>query len=387
MAPRILRAWNSTPVQWMFSIKLTVFLLAVLMILTFWGTLYQVDHGLFAAQQKFFTSWFVWVLGVIPFPGGKLTLGLLALNLLGYMINMLAFQPLRPGIVMIHAGLLIMLIGGAITHYYGEESYLTLWEGEASNVVSSYHEWEIAVWRGDGAVREVYAIDSNHLQAGEELTFDPAPIAMRVDVYHGNARAYQSRTNTPSYLTSFNISRIEKAPPEKEPTQNTPAALVTVSSPDMEPTQVLLFGQDTAPLIIPVGEEEYAIGLRHKRRAMPLLVKLTDFKKEVYPGTQTPKGFSSDVEVQADGITRDLTISMNKPLRHRGYTLYQQSYRELPEGDEASTFAVTLNYGRLLPYVSTGIVFLGMAVHFVMMLIKHARKRVRQAPVIAGGAA
>ncbi len=378
MSERVHRAWNSSPVQWLFSIKLTVILLAVLMVLTFWGTLYQVDYGLFAAQKKFFTSWFVWIGGFIPFPGGKLTLGVLMLNLTGYMLNMLVFQPLKTGILMIHAGLLIMLIGGAITHYYGEESYLTLWEGEGSNVVNSYYEWEVAVWKTEGAVREVYAIDTMDLQAGDQLTFDPLPVTLTVERYHGNARAYQSRTNTSPYLSSFNISRIEEAPPEKEPTQNTAAGVFMVNAPGMEPARVLLFGEDTAPLIIPVGEAEYALGLRHKRRPMPLLVTLEDFKKELYPGTQTAKGFSSLVEVQMDGITRELTISMNKPLRHRGYTLYQQSYRETPEGGEASTFAVTRNYGRLLPYVSTGIVVLGMIWHFVAMLIKFARRRVRE---------
>ena len=377
MNERIQRAWNSSPVQWLFSIKLTVVLLAILMVLTFWGTLYQVENGLFAAQQKFFTSWVVWVLGVIPFPGGKLTLAVFMVNLLGYMLNMLAFQPLRPGILMIHAGLLIMLIGGAVTHYYGEESYLSLWEGESSNVVNSYHEWEVAVWKTEGPIREVYAIDAYDLQPGEQLKFDPLPITVEVERYHGNARAYQSKTNKPPHRSSQNISRIEAAPPEKEPSQNVAAGIFTVNAPGMETEKVLLFGEDTAPILIMVGEDEYALGLRHKRRPMPMLVTLLDFKKQLHPGTETAKSFSSLVEVQMDGIDRELTISMNKPLRHRGYTLYQQSYRETPEGAESSTFAVARNYGRLLPYVSTGIVVLGMIWHFVAMLIKFARRRTK----------
>jgi len=375
--------WKSALVQWMFSIPLTVFCLALLMILTFWGTLYQVEHGLYAAQEKFFTSWAVWVLGVIPFPGGKLVLGVLMINLLGYMINMLAFQPLKPGIVMIHAGLLIMLIGGAITHYYGEESYLSLWEGETSNVSSAYHEWELAVWKRDGAMRDVLAIDTKGLPAGETLSFAPTPITVEVKEYHGNARAYQNKSEPSPYLSAMNISRIEGAPLRKEPVENIPAGIFTVRAPDMEPKDVLLFGDDTAPLIIPVGDEEYSIGLRQIRRPMPLLIKLIDFRKELHPGTQTPKSFSSLVEVQADGITRQLTISMNKPLRHRGYTLYQQSYRETPDGKESSTFAVTHNIGRLLPYVSTGIVVLGMIVHFMAMLVKHARRQRRQREAVS----
>ena len=119
------------------------------------------------------------------------------------------------------------------------------------------------------------------------------------------------------------------------------------------------------------------IGMRQRRSPLPLVIKLLDFKKQTHPGTDIARSFSSLVEVQADGITRELTISMNKPLRHRGYTLFQQSYQVTPDGKESSTFAVTHNYGRLLPYVSTAMVVLGMIVHFVAMLIKHARRQAK----------
>ncbi|HMO03667.1 MAG TPA: cytochrome c biogenesis protein ResB [Kiritimatiellia bacterium] len=376
MTEVLARAWQSRLVRWMYSIPLTVVCLVLLMILTFWGTLYQVENGLFAAQEKFFSSWFVWVFGVIPFPGAKFVLGLLMINLLGYMINILAFQPLRPGIVLIHSGLLVMLIGGAITHYYGEETFLSLWEGETANMSSAYYEWELAVWTRDGVMRDVLAIDTRGLEAGEQLAFAPTPITVDVETYHPNARAYQTRDGSTPYLSSLKISRIEAAPLDKEPTRNIPAGVFVVNAPGLdEPKRVLLFGDDTAPLIIPVGDAEYAIGLRQRRSPLPLAIKLIDFKKQKHPGTEIARSFSSLVEVTADGITRELTISMNKPLRHRGYTLYQQSYRETPDGKESSTFAVTHNYGRLLPYVSTAMVVIGMIVHFVVMLIKHARRQ------------
>lgn len=375
MTEKIVSIWQSRLVRWMYSVPITVLCLGLLMILTFWGTLFQVEHGLFAAQEKFFSAWFVWVFDVIPFPGAKLVLGLLMINLLGYMVNLLAFQALRPGILLIHAGLLIMLIGGAITHYYAEESFLSLWEGESSNVSSGYYEWELAVWKSDGVIRDVHAIDTRSIGAGDVLAFEPTPITVDVEQYYGNARAYQTKEGTTPFLTALNISRIESAPLNKEPTMNVPAGIFTVSAPGMEPQKILLFGDDVAPLIIPVGEEEYSIGLRHRRSPMPLLIKLIDFKKQTHPGTEVARSFSSLVEVTADGITRQLTISMNKPLRHRGFTLYQQSYRVMPDGRESSTFAVTRNVGRLLPYVSTAMVVIGMIVHFVAMMIKHARKQ------------
>jgi hypothetical protein len=141
--------------------------------------LYQVEHGLFAAQEKFFSAWLVWVFGVIPFPGAKLVLGLLMLNLLGYMANVLAFQALRPGILLIHAGLLVMLIGGAITHYYAEESFLSLWEGETFERVqriSRVGTRGVETRRGDPrCARDRHAW---HSSAGETLAFEPTPITV-----------------------------------------------------------------------------------------------------------------------------------------------------------------------------------------------------------------
>ncbi len=378
MTEAISKVWQSRLLRWMYSIPLTVICLVLLMILTFWGTVFQVENGLYAAQEKFFSAWFVWVFDVIPFPGAKIVLGLLLVNLFGYMINMLAFQPLRPGIVMIHSGLLVMLVGGAITHYYGEETFLSMWEGETANMSSAYYNWEVAVWKRDGVVRDVLAIDAKDLQPGEELAFAPTPITLTVEEFHPHARAFQSKSTERPYLSSFNISRIERAPLEKEPTRNIPAGIFVVNAPGLpEPTKILLFGDDTAPLIVPVDGVEYSIGMRHRRSPLPLGIKLLDFKKQTHPGTEIASSFSSLVEVTADGITRELTISMNKPLRHRGYTLYQQSYQVTPDGRESSTFAVTHNIGRLLPYVSTAMVVIGMIIHFIAMLIKHARKQAR----------
>lgn len=385
MSERMSHIWRSPAVRWMYSIPLTVICLGLLMVLVFWGTLFQVEHGLYAAQGKFFSSWFFLLFGFLPFPGAKLVLGVLMLNLTGYMLNMLAFQPLKPGIVMIHAGLLVLLIGGAITQRFGEESFLSLWEGEASNVSSSYFEWELAVWKSDGSIRDVYAVDTAGLAAGDKVTFDPVPITVEVEEYYANARAFQNRDGSSPFKNAMNVSRLEAAPPEKEPSMNMAGGVFKVSAPGMDPARILLFGEDTAPVIIPVGEDEFVVGLHRKKYPLPLLARLVDFRKETHPGTDIASSFSSVVEVQADGINRELTISMNKPLRHRGFTLYQQSYRIAPDGKESSTFAVARNYGRLLPYVGTGIIVVGMLVHFVSMLIKHARRR-RKATA-AGGAA
>ncbi len=65
---------------------------------------------------------------------------------------------------------------------------------------------------------------------------------------------------------------------------------------------------------------------------------------------------------------------MNRPLRTGGYTFYQSSYAEDGRGGESSTFSVVRNSGRWLPYISSALLFLGLAWHFLAMLAAALKK-------------
>src|SRR5436190_10028812 len=69
------------------SLRLTVTLLALGIVLVWIGTVAQADEGLYQAQTRYFKNWFVWgvnFLGhkvAIPLPGGYLIGTLLVINL------------------------------------------------------------------------------------------------------------------------------------------------------------------------------------------------------------------------------------------------------------------------------------------------------------------
>jgi len=71
---------------------------------------------------------------------------------------------------------------------------------------------------------------------------------------------------------------------------------------------------------------------RRRQHPLPFAVTLLDFRKRTYPGTTTAASFESEVELTdpARGVTMRRLISMNNPLRYRGYTLFQASYSETP---------------------------------------------------------
>lgn len=361
--------------EWLGSARITTYGLAFLMVLTFWGTLYQVEHGLYLAKHRFFDSWIVWIGGFIPFPGTQLVLAALSLNLVIYIGRLVAQRHMPFGLLLTHLGLLMLLIGGAVTHHFASESQLTLQEGETSSASASYGHWELAVWSKDGPVRDVIAYTSDHLKPGDVRRFEDAGLTITVEEYHRNARAFQStapQTNPP--LSKLGVTSLRSARLAKEPGENIAGAVLTIQPDGGEAVRAILFGEDETPRTFRHNGVEYRVALRRAREPLPFVVRLIDFRREMHPGTEIARHFSSLVAVTADGVERNMVISMNKPLRDRGYTLYQASYREEPDGTQWSTFAVTHNYGRLIPYISTAIIVLGLCWHFVAMMIQRARR-------------
>lgn len=357
------------------SAKITTYCLSLLLILTFWGTLYQVENGLYLAKEKFFDSWFFLAAGVVPFPGTQLVLAALVINLVVYLVRLLMRQRIPFGLLVIHLGLLVLLLGGAITHLFARETQLTLAEGETGSASASYGDWEIAVWSEEDGMRDVMAYDSNHLKPGDALRFDDAGLTLKVVEYHRNARAFQSTAPTTNgALTKLGITTLRRAKLAKEPGENIAGAILDIVPENGEPARAILFSEDEVPAEFSHNGKEFHIALRRAREPLPFTVKLLDFKKAMHPGTGVARAFSSQVIVNTDGVEREMLISMNKPLRDRGYTLYQASYMEEPDGAEWSTFAVMHNYGRMIPYISSGMVGFGLAWYFVVMLIRRARR-------------
>jgi hypothetical protein len=78
------------------------------------------------------------------------------------------------------------------------------------------------------------------------------------------------------------------------------------------------------------------------------------------------------------GASRAVAVEMNQPFRYRGYTFYQASFSE--QGNvQGSKFAVTFNFGRLIPYVATALTTFGLIIHFGIQLARMADQQRRSA--------
>ncbi len=115
---------------------------------------------------------------------------------------------------------------------------------------------------------------------------------------------------------------------------------------------------------LPLGEDSPTVEYRPAVRELPFTVRLEDFRKIDYPGTQMAAGFESDVELTDPerGVTLKKKISMNNPLKHRGFSLFQSSY--IQGEREATVLSVRKDPGTPLVYAGFLIVLSGVILLF-----------------------
>lgn len=101
------------------SLKVTVVLLVAFLVLTFWGTLAQANAeaaGIPAsvAVERFFDSYFIWALGVVPLPAFKSIAILACVNLVASMVFRMPRGRKNTGLWFMHVALLVLLAGGVV---------------------------------------------------------------------------------------------------------------------------------------------------------------------------------------------------------------------------------------------------------------------------------
>jgi len=362
------------------SVKLAVSCLVLLFILTFWGTVAQVHEGLYIAQERYFHSFFFLALGFLPFPGGQAVMWVLFVNLSCVALVRLNYKWRNIGLIIIHFGLLLFLLSGYVMLRCAQEGYLSLSEGQISNLSTAYNDWELSIWEAstEGTpqkyTREITAVDTDHLKADQGVQFKQLGFLLKVKEYYRNCTAYMGGGGTGGPINASGIQRLIPVDLEKSPEKNTPGGIFSIQTPDGKNFDILFFGNETLPTSFKVGEKEYHASLRLARHQLPFPVKLIDFMMEQHPGTETPRSFKSQVAIETNGAWREKLISMNNPLRYKDYTIYQASYAIDQMGNESSTLAVVRNVGRFMPYVSTFVTFAGLVIHFLMMALNSKKK-------------
>ncbi len=403
------------------SLRLTVILFALSIFLVFAGTLAQADEGIWTVVGKYFRSALVWIPvqvfipnklqlkipGAFPYPGGWLLGGILLVNLLAahalWLVTMLTapgfrFMMLvkRSGIILLHAGIIVMMLGELIAGLYQVEGYLSIEEGRWANFLEHRMYTELAVIRPTPEGDKVVAVPASFLQKDgtlrdERLPFDvevvkymknsAAPVEAPADAAPGSARNPATAGDGRTYVTAE-----ANEAPGTDSSSDLASAYVTFrdkASGASLGTYLLstwfsgVLPDADLPQRVTCDGQKYDVYLRFKRSYKPYSVYLYKFEHDKYLGTDTPKNYASRIRLldKGEDEDREAYISMNSPLRYRGETFFQADF--FKDGRRGTVLQVVRNPGWLLPYVSCGIVAAGMLIHFGISLVGFLARRAK----------
>lgn len=342
--------------------------LPVLMVYVVIGTVVQKDMGLYAATKIFFADWLIWW-GWVPFPGMPIILAVITLNLLFKLIFNSPWRLERSGTIITHISVLLLLIGGLLTALHAQEGYLDVARGEVKSYVADYHQRDLVLLDQRGQI--VWNVDPYDISVGDKLTPLEGVTIEILELCRNCAVSMREEVNE----NHTGMARQMQIAPDElrhNDEENMTGATLLITSEGIEQIGLVL---ENVPREIQFkhNEQDYAFTMRRARRNLPFQVQLLDFQKELHPGTEMARAYSSRVKILDQGSEWESLITMNEPLRYKGYTLFQASYIEGIEGQgDVSVLAIVRNAGRSFPYLSGIMLCLGILVH---LCVGRAKRR------------
>jgi hypothetical protein len=367
------------------------------------------DEGLHTVLHKYFRSkTFVWVPfqlfvrfcqvffgvdqklvigGSFPFPGGWLIGVLLLVNIIAAHAVRFRISWKRSGVLILHAGLILLFIGEFVAGTWQQEGQMNIWEGASSNFTQDLRKVELAVIdQTDRTYDKVVVVPRTMLQEGQTISNDQLPFDIQTVQYIVNASEPIGNKTAPADSQNLADSGdgreviVVNRPPASGTGEevDTPAAYVKLKKKNSEES----LGTYLVTVLLPdskqsvrVDGKDYLLSMRFARVYRPYSLYLIKFSFDRHPGTGIPKNYSSRVRIDDDERNehREVLIRMNEPLRYRGETFYQSSFDRMTE--KATVLNVVRNPGWTLPYISCALVALGMLVHFGLHLVEFLRRR------------
>jgi hypothetical protein len=407
------------------SLRLTVVLLALAIVLVWVGTVAQADEGLYQAQARYFKSWVV--LGFSMFghhipmiwPGGYLLGTTLLVNLLAAHISRFQLSWKKLGIHIAHAGIILLLVGQLVTDIFSRETQVRFFEeGEAKSYAESSSNYELVfATSADAQHNQEISIPGSLLAKGGVITDPQLPFSIRVKAFYHNSdlsfRAPMMQNglamSTNGVAASFDF--FSRPDTKKMDERNIPTAVFEIIGPngslgdwvasdwvndpdmlnvlwvsyerDMGPDMAnTIISRADQPQTVQANGKQFSFVMRPERVWMPYSLTLLKATHSTYVGSDTPKDFRSRVLLQnpQTGEKRETDIYMNSPLRYAGQTFYQY---QMGAGEMAhqggrpaiSVLMVVRNPSWLTPYIGCILVALGLAFQFLFHLVKFLSRR------------
>ncbi len=292
----------------------------------------------------------------------------------------LAFRK-RGGLLLIHAGLGLLMLGEWLVSWYAVEERLMIQEGHSTNYAVDIRETELAVVDPSFSETEddVVVVPGSKIgraaEQGGIIQSPELPFDLRVVEFLKNSDLEVPKPGGENLATAGNGLKIRAVP------KRAATGASVDSGVDMASAYVELLSKDDGTSLgtylvsqylssqeiserVPVGDKVYDVALRFRRTYKPYTMHLIELRKDDYVGTTTPRDYSSFVRLvdTKRNIDRgEIRIWMNNPLRYAGETFYQSGYYRDPRtGIGQTTLQVVTNTGWMIPYVACMLVSTGM---------------------------
>ncbi|MBA3963950.1 MAG: cytochrome c biogenesis protein ResB [Chthoniobacterales bacterium] len=377
------------PLRVFASLRLTVVCLGCGMLLIFLGTLAQVHLGIHAVQARYFQSLLVfwsprgadWKIPILP--GGYLLGTVLLVNLIAAHATRFEVSRKKIGIFLLHLGVILLLLGQLLTGLYARETQMRLDNGQTLGYSEAPREVELAVIDvTDPSFDQVVSVPEEVLARGGTIQNPTLPFTIGIRRFLPNARLTMraQEPNAPVSLatTGFgpNVVVTELPRTVKDDERDLTSAFIEINGVQGSLGTWLVSNAIADRQSFSVNDHSYELIMRQRRFYKQFALTLIHFEHDRYAGTDIPKNFSSRVRLldSERGENREVLISMNDPLRYRGYTFYQAGF---DNNDTTTILQVVKNPAMLLPYIACGLVGLGLLVQFSMHLFGFVRKRNR----------
>lgn len=288
----------------------------------------------------------------------------------------------KAGIVLVHGGIILMLVGEYVTGIGADEGQMWIHEQGASNKIIDIREVEIAFVTGTGEGKQEHiVIPQGMIESADEddkpITGSELPLAVRIDAWMENSDLLPSISGEDPSQVKYTAEEMP-AVTGTEQRADRPSVMASFFKGDERVGQHLLTTWEfVRPIEFEVDGKTWQVSLRFRETHLPYTLQLVDFRHDKFTGTTTPRNYSSTLhlEVPESNERRDAFIKMNQPLRYDGKAFFQSGFFQQRLNRNLGTIMqVADNPGAWVPYLSCVIVTVGLSMHFVVSLVRYGRR-------------
>ncbi|WP_419233678.1 cytochrome c biogenesis protein CcsA [Aliarcobacter cryaerophilus] len=315
--------------NFLFSFKATLLLLAILAIGAGVATFIENDFGTSSARVLVYNNtWY------------EIVLVLTTINLSGIIYKFKMWNNLPR--FLFHFSFVVILLGAIITRYVGYEGIMQIPQGTTTNQMISLEPY-----------LQVTVKDGEKVVAYKEWQKEFTSLLPELNNF-----SYKVDFDNNNLIIDYKRFQFEKKEQAK-------MGLLTVDVTLNGKKETIRLPGLSGQLGVPrdLIFDKYTVTLEYGSRFidLPFAIRLNEFQLERYPGSMAPSSYASEVTVIKDDKTYDYRIFMNRTLNEGNFLFFQSSY--FPD-ETGTVLSVNNDPGKWPTYFGYFLLTLGLFLNF-----------------------